>query len=103
MSAASCAGWMPFALKPITPRAAQSSTSFRMRSGVSSAFFQPGRAAPKVRTRAENPRADLLAALDAASRGHHALGVDLTGRERRRDAVAKIYQRVGRVLSTRPH
>ena len=40
-------GWMPLALKPRAPRAAQSSTSLRIRSGVHVGVRQPGRAVPK--------------------------------------------------------
>ena len=89
---------MPLALKPRTPRAAHSSTSLRMRSGVSVGRLPawPGRS--EVGARAQNARTDLLAAFDPAPRGHHPFRVDLAGGERRRHAVAEKHQRVRRVL-----
>src|SRR5262245_63433204 len=48
----------------------------------------------EVRARTVNARADLLASLDAPPRAHHALGIDLARRKRRRDAVAQENQRI---------
>ncbi len=68
------------------------------------ALGRPVRVAPagprraEVGPRAVEARADLLAALDAPPRGHHAFRIDLSARERRRHAVGKKDQRVDRVF-----